>query len=105
VPYVERLWGKTVLSNALSAITAAVVGVTANLAAWFALHSLFAKVNDIVVGPLELAVPVWHTLDPFALALAVMAMVAMFLIRIGMIPTLAICGAAGLASRYLFYLV
>ncbi len=54
-PYIERLRGKARLSAALSAITAAVVGVVLNLAVWFGLHTLFpggGKVNwfGIVVG-------------------------------------------------------
>nr|WP_254781006.1 chromate transporter [Modestobacter sp. DSM 44400] len=42
-PYVERLRGNAALSAALSGITAAVVGVIANLAVYFALHTLFAR--------------------------------------------------------------
>jgi chromate transporter len=41
-PYVERLRAHAALSSALAAITAAVVGVVANLALWFAVHFLFA---------------------------------------------------------------
>ncbi|HEX2529077.1 MAG TPA: chromate efflux transporter [Geminicoccus sp.] len=104
-PYVERLRGHAALSGALSAITAAVVGVIANLAVWFALHSLFGRVSEVSIGPVLVSVPDWRTLDPLALALAALAMVAMFGLRIGMIPTLAICGAAGLGSRYLFGMV
>src|SRR5262245_41232424 len=44
-PYVERLRGNRALAGALAAITAAVVGVIANLALWFALHVLFARVD------------------------------------------------------------
>jgi chromate transporter len=40
-PWVERLWSHTYLTAALSAITAAVVGVILNLAIWFGLHVLF----------------------------------------------------------------
>ena len=46
-PYIERLRGQARLSAALSAITAAVVGVVLNLAVWFGLHTLFPE-NDIV---------------------------------------------------------
>ena len=37
-PYIEALRGNKALGAALSAITAAVVGVVLNLAAWFSLH-------------------------------------------------------------------
>ena len=45
-PYVERLRGRRSLNAALSAITAAVVGVIANLALWFALHTLFRAMHE-----------------------------------------------------------
>ena len=41
-PWMERLERAAGLQSALAAITAAVVGVIANLALWFALHVLFA---------------------------------------------------------------
>jgi chromate transporter len=42
-PYIESLRGNLALSSALAAITAAVVGVIANLALWFGTHVLFAR--------------------------------------------------------------
>ena len=45
-PFIERLRGNAALSGALSAITAAVVGVILNLAIWFALHVLFRTVVE-----------------------------------------------------------
>src|SRR4051812_31090793 len=44
-PYIERLRGNPALAGALSAITAAVVGVILNLAVWFALHTVFGQVQ------------------------------------------------------------
>ncbi len=49
-PYVERLRGNKSLSAALTAVTAAVVGVIANLALYFAVHTLFAETRTIDVG-------------------------------------------------------
>src|SRR5271165_7545184 len=46
-PYVEKLRGNKALSGALSAITAAVVGVILNLAIWFAIHALFGATRHI----------------------------------------------------------
>ncbi len=46
-PYIERLRGNKRLNSALSAITAAVVGVVLNLAVWFSLHTLFEQVNTM----------------------------------------------------------
>ena len=44
-PFIERLRGNRLLGAAISAITAAVVGVVLNLAVWFALHTLFGEVT------------------------------------------------------------
>lgn len=45
-PYIEKLRGSRMLSSALSAITAAVVGVILNLAIWFMIHTLFSEVHE-----------------------------------------------------------
>jgi chromate transporter len=99
-PYIEALQGRRSLTSALSAITAAVVGVILNLAVWFALHTLFGTVNEVHALGMRLQVPVWRSLDPASLAIAVLAMAAMFRFKLGMIPTLA--GSAGLGLVYSF---
>ncbi len=88
-PYIEWLRGRKALADALSAITAAVVGVILNLAVWFALHTLFGRVDRIETGPLDLHVPVWGTLDPGAFLVAAGAFAALFALRWGMLKTLA----------------
>ncbi|MER2269747.1 chromate transporter, partial [Methylobacterium oxalidis] len=98
-PYVERLRGNRALAAALAAITAAVVGVILNLAVWFALHTIFSEVHAVRLGPLRLDVPDLASLDPFALALTLAALVAVFRFGAGMLPTLAACSAAGVALR------
>jgi chromate transporter len=98
-PYIERLSGNKQIAAALTAVTAAVVGVILNLAVWFGLHTLFREVGALAAGPLNLAWPVWSSVDPFAVILSLVAVVALFRFRIGMIPTLALCGALGFAIR------
>ncbi|AWN45681.1 chromate transporter [Methylobacterium terrae] len=98
-PYVERLRGNRALAGALSAITAAVVGVILNLAVWFALHTLFRALRLVTVGPARLEVPVLSSVDPYALALALAAAVAVFRFRAGMIPVLGSCAATGVGLR------
>jgi chromate transporter len=66
-PYVERVRNNAALSGALSAVTAAVVGVILNLAVWFGLHVVFRTVERVAVGPLTLDLPVLASLDPAAL--------------------------------------
>ena len=55
--YVERLHAEPRLKSALAAVTAAVVGVILNLTVWFALHVLFATVNQHTAGPLRFVLP------------------------------------------------
>ncbi|MBX3276168.1 MAG: chromate efflux transporter, partial [Sandaracinaceae bacterium] len=69
-PFIEKLRGQRWLNAALSAITAAVVGVVLNLALWFALHTWFGEVDERHVGPLRLLVPAVATVDPAAIALS-----------------------------------
>jgi len=94
-PFIERLRGNQALSGALSAITAAVVGVILNLVAWFALHTWFLEIRPIRAFGLSFDVPVPASLDPWALVLSAAAVVAIFRFKTGMIPTLLACAAVG----------
>lgn len=96
-PYIERLKSAPRLKSALSAITAAVVGVILNLSVWFALHVIFRKVDDVQAGPLHLAVPDLASLDGTAAALALLAAVMLFRFHAGVVTTLAVCAALALA--------
>lgn len=96
-PFVERLRGNRALSAALTAITAAVVGVILNLALWFAIHTLFGQVRPVGTPFGSFEVPVLRTLNLPALVLAAAAAVAAFRFRIGMIPVLLACAALGAA--------
>jgi chromate transporter len=98
-PFVERLRGNRALSGALSAITAAVVGVILNLALWFMLHTLFREVRPAGIPGLRLEVPVASSMDLGALLLAAAALVAIFRFRAPPLAVLAACAAAGLAWR------
>jgi chromate transporter len=101
-PYVEAIRGRAGLSAALAAITAAVVGVVLNLAVWFALHVLFAKITEIHQWGLRLLVPDWASLDPLALILSAAALLALLRFKLGMVPVLAGAAACGLVLRLLF---
>ena len=102
-PYIERLRGNRRLDGALAAITAAVVGVILNLALWFALHVVFATIEERQVSHLRLYWPDWTTVDWLALALTLGALVAMLRFKLGMLPTLAAVALLGLIVRYLGY--
>ncbi|MCH8499170.1 MAG: chromate efflux transporter [Marinobacter sp.] len=96
-PYVERLRGNHALSAALGAITAAVVGVIANLALWFAVNVLFAERSRWTGFGMDVTLPHWQSLDLAAAALALLAFVLVFLLRVGMLTVLGVCAAAGIA--------
>ena len=100
-PYIEALRGRASLSAALSAITAAVVGVILNLAVWFGLHVVFGTVDERRLAGLRVLVPDVATIDPVALVLAALALVAMLRFKVGMIPMLAVSAALGAAWRLL----
>jgi len=96
-PFIEVLRGNKPLNGALSAITAAVVGVVLNLAIWFALHTVFREVTPVRGYGLNFEMPVLSSVNAWALLLSIAAIVAIFRFKIGMIPTLAGCCVAGIA--------
>ncbi|MBF0259561.1 MAG: chromate efflux transporter [Desulfamplus sp.] len=79
-PYIEKFRDNQKISSALSAITAAVVGVILNLAVWFGMYVIFAQTGKI---------------NWFALILGLSSFIAMHWLKIGMIPVIAFSGAAG----------
>ena len=87
-PFVETLRGNKALNGAMSAITAAVVGVVLNLAIWFAIHTVFRETITVHQFGLNFDAPKPSSVDPWALALSVLAAVAIFRFKVGMIPTL-----------------
>lgn len=101
-PYIESLRGNRRLSAALSAITAAVVGVVLNLAIWFALHVLFGDVAEHH-GPLgvRLLVPDLRTIDWLAMAICASSIVAILRFGVGMLPVLATSALIGIAAEVL----
>ena len=94
-PYIERLRRNAPLSAALSAVTAAVVGVILNLALWFGLHVVFAEVRPVSTMGLRLLVPVFSTVDPAALLLSLLAGLCLLVFRVGMLPTLGLSAGLG----------
>ena len=88
-PFIEVLRGNKALNGALSAITAAVVGVILNLAIWFAIHLIFREVTPVRSFGLSFDAPMLTSADPWALALSAAAMLAIFRIKAGMLTTLA----------------
>ncbi|TYO66601.1 chromate efflux transporter [Bradyrhizobium hipponense] len=98
-PYIERLRGNTGLAGALSAITAAVVGVILNLSIWFALHTLFRETVPVQAFPFAFDQPVLTSVDVPALVLSIAAATAIFRLKLGMLTVLAGSCAAGVVLR------
>lgn len=93
-PFLERLSAQPRLTAALQAITAAVVGVIANLTVWFALHALFSRVGT--VGSLPLPLPDWTSFDPVAAGLTALAAILMLGLRMGFLPAMAVLAVCAL---------
>jgi len=98
-PYIEALRGNKVLAGALSAITAAVVGVILNLSIWFALHTLFRQTFPVHGLGLSFDAPVPDSVDWPALALSAAAAIAIFRFNVGMLSVLAASCITGVLLR------
>ena len=101
-PFVEQLRSNRMLSGALAAITAAVVGVILNLTVWFALHVLFGQVREMHSGILR-----WYAFDPLALdwktaALAIIAALLAFRFHRGLVEIVAVMAGLGIIVRTIF---
>ena len=96
-PYVERVRNVRWLASALAAVTAAVVGVIANLALWFAMHVLFTQITDVRAGPLVFPVPELATFDYAAAIIAIVAGVALIPLHANIFLVLAGAALAGVA--------
>lgn len=95
-PYVERLRSNQHLSAALTGITAAVVGVIANLAVFFALHNLFDRAHTLTWGPANMDLPMISSWDPVAFAITAVAIALIFWRGWSTLRTLGVCALLGL---------
>lgn len=98
-PFIEILRSNQALSGAMSAITAAVVGVILNLAIWLAVHTTFARSIPIVAGPVRFDWPVLTTVNVASLLLTLAATVATFRFQIGVMPVILGCSLTGLLFK------
>jgi chromate transporter len=95
-PWIDRLQSVAWLKGGLAALTAAVVGVIANLSVWFAAHVLFARVGSFDAGPLHVIAPEWASFDWRAGLLAAVAAVLLFRFKLGVLKVLGVSAAGGL---------
>ena len=95
-PWIDRLGTAVHLKGGLAAVTAAVVGVIANLSAGFLLHVLFATVGETRAGPLRLYTPDWASFDWRAAVLAALACLLVFGAKWSVVRVLAVSALGGL---------
>jgi chromate transporter len=100
-PFIEKLRGNKGLAGALTAITAAVVGVILNLSIWFALHTVFRATSKVGSYGLSFDMPVISSVDVAALVLAIAAATAIFRFNLGMLTVLGGSCVAGVLLRLL----
>jgi chromate transporter len=98
-PYIETLRGNKGLAGALTAITAAVVGVILNLSIWFALHTLFRETTPVRSFGLSFDMPIFSSIEVPALLLSIAAATAIFRFNLGMLTVLGGSCVAGIALR------
>jgi chromate transporter len=99
-PFIERLRGNVGLNAALSAVTAAVVGVILNLAVTFGIVALFETVRQgDLAGIVTFPLPDLSSLDVFKLLLAVAGFVALWKYRLNVLWIVGGSALAGLVYK------
>ena len=96
-PYIERVRQVKWLSAALAAVTAAVVGVIANLAVWFGLHVLFGNFIETMAGPLHIPQIIWSQFDVWSAIIAVGAGLALMRYHVNLLWVIGFAALAGVA--------
>ena len=100
-PYVERLRNNKALTAALTGITAAVVGVIANLAVYFAAHTLFTQTRDWQWGIAHAEIPVLTSISLPALTITAIACLLIFTLKWSVLRTLGVCAGLGIMIQLL----
>lgn len=99
-PFAERLRSNRWVNAILKAITAAVLGVIANLAVWFALHVVFGAVEPLRL-PLgaEIPAPAWSSFQVAAALLCIAATIALLRFKVGVLVLVVGAAISGMALR------
>ena len=104
-PFIDWLDSRPRLRGALAAITAAVVGVIANLSLWFAMHVFFETVNTVSFGPITTILPVFGTINPLVIAIACIAGALLLYRKMPLPLVLLISAALSLIAALAFGLI
>jgi chromate transporter len=95
-PFMERFRDNKLINATLSAITGGVLGVVLTFAVRFGTRTIFLRGEPISSFGLDFTFPDIASTDRWALAIAIVAGIAMFCFRLGMVPTLAASCAVGI---------
>lgn len=101
-PLIDWLDGRPRLRGGLAAITAAVVGVIASLALWFATHVFFETVETRQLGALQVIWPQLTSIQPLAIALAAIAAWGILWRHLGLAWVLLTCAGVSLLGHFAF---
>jgi chromate transporter len=94
-PFIERFRNNPYINTTLSAVTGGVLGVVLTFAIRFGTRTIFTESVPISSFGLDFSLPNFASADPWALAIAVVAAIAMFRFGLGMVATLAASCAIG----------
>jgi chromate transporter len=94
-PYLEWIANQPRLKNALSAITAAVVGVILNLSLWFSLQVLFKEVGHQTYGPFNFLQPTFNSIDWRVVLLSGICALLVFRFHWNILAVLTSCALLG----------
>lgn len=95
-PFIEHLRGNKSLNSALSAVTAAVVGVILNLAVTFGIVALFGSLRQQQLGGVTFPLTLLSSLDVFALLLAIAGFLVLWRYRLNVLWIVSGIALAGL---------
>jgi chromate transporter len=98
-PYIEFIRGQKIFSDALSAITAAIVGVIFNLSLWFVLNALFLESKEVKNAVFDFGYPVLSSMDYYAAGICAVALLMQFKFKNGLFTILGVSTALGIAVK------
>ena len=101
-PYVEFIRGQKIFSDALSAITASVVGVIFNLSVWFVLKALFTQATPVKAIIFDFELPVLSSIDSYASGICAIALIMQFKFQKSLFAILGVCTLLGIILKGLF---
>jgi chromate transporter len=99
-PYLDWLSAQHRLSNALSSISAAVVGVILNLSVWFSINVYFGTVDQASFGPVSFPLPSVASISMTAVLLSLIAAVLILILKRSILQTLVVMATLGLAVSF-----